>query len=151
MFVGLFSHTVVSVRWEETNYEFVEGHMEPTNVCVVSSGEREIPFIVTLSTTSGTAQGKHRPCSSIKHHIYNQSIIFAPFFLGELDYQGFVGADLTFDASESRRCLDIGLVDDSILENDEFFTILLASTNQRILIVTNSRTVTIIDDDSKSY
>lgn len=150
MFVGLFSHTVVSVRWEETNYEFVEGHMEPTNVCVASSGEKEIPFIVTFSTTSGTAQGKHKPCFSIKHHIYNQSVIFAPFILEELDYQGFV-EDLTFDVSESRKCFDIGLVDDSILENDEFFTILLASTNERILILTNSCTVTIIDDDSKSY
>lgn len=73
-------------------------------------------------------------------------------FLGSLDYQDFDNAVLTFDVSENRQCFEIGLIDDTILESDEFFTVMLAPTSDsvRVLISMDSCTVTIIDDDSKS-
>ena len=60
----LYSHHIskwffvaVTVRFEETSYEFEEGSIETSNICVVSSGESDIPFTVTLSTLDGTAAG----------------------------------------------------------------------------------------------
>ena len=47
----------MTVRFEETSYEFMEGTIETSIICVVSSGESDVPFTAMLSTLDGTAAG----------------------------------------------------------------------------------------------
>ena len=47
------------------------------------------------------------------------------------------------------QCADIQLIDDSILENDETFFIMLTSTDSAVTVNPNAATVTINDDDGK--
>ena len=47
------------------------------------------------------------------------------------------------------QCADIQLIDDSILENDETFFVMLTSTDRAVTINPNAATVTINDDDGK--
>ena len=47
------------------------------------------------------------------------------------------------------QCADIQLVDDSILENDETFLVILSSSDSVVMINPNTATVTISNDDGK--
>ena len=43
--------------------------------------------------------------------------------------------------------MEIILINDAILESDEVFTLLLASSMDSVLISTSSCTITVVDDD----
>ena len=47
------------------------------------------------------------------------------------------------------QCADIQLVDDSILENDETFIVILSSSDSVAMINPNTATVTISNNDGK--
>ena len=51
--------------------------------------------------------------------------------------------------TENRQCIDIVLINDDILEIDEFFTIMLAANHDRVTVSTSTHTVSIIDDDGE--
>lgn len=58
---------------------------------------------------------------------------------------------LTVPFSESdgdRRCINVTIIDDLLLENDESFTLLLTSADSAVSVSQNMTTVTILDDDS---
>lgn len=129
----------MTVHFEEANYEFLEGTNETNNICVVSLGASDIPFTVTLSTLNGTATGM----------VYMNLLGTYPstFPLAAEDYRVIDGANLTFEVSETRVCMEIILINDAILESDEVFTLLLASSMDSVLISTSSCTITVVDDD----
>ena len=134
-------YVAVTVRFEETSYEFVEWSIETSNICVVSSGESDIPFTVTLSTLDGTAAGMV-DMKSVPKHTYQ---FF--FLLASDDYRVIDGANLTFEVLETRKCMEIILTNDVVLESDEFFTLLLTSSSDSVSVLTSFCTISIIDDD----
>ena len=59
-----------------------------------------------------------------------------------------VSADLTFDESTSRACVDIPIVDDQIVENPEVFRVVVDGDDPDVVFDPPSSTVTIIDNDN---
>ena len=45
--------------------------------------------------------------------------------------------------------VSIPIIDDSVVESDEQFTVVLSSSDPHVLISQNQTTVTIVNDDSK--
>ena len=71
---------------------------------------------------------------------------------GGLDYDSGP-YNVMFLAGEASATLDISIIDDTILENNENFTVMIDSTSLpiNVVIANNSghATVTIVDDDSE--
>ncbi len=58
--------------------------------------------------------------------------------------------DLTFSANTSdgyRQCIDIMIIDDSAVEGNETFSVILTTSEPNVLIETNSTEITIADND----
>lgn len=94
-------------------------------LCGQLSSQAEIPITVTLVVNDGTAQ------LSIDFTLSAQA--------------------LTFQPGEIQRCLQVSAMADSILEENEIFTLGLQSSNSDVLIssIAGATTVTIADQDSK--
>ena len=61
-----------------------------------------------------------------------------------------VSISLTFMAGgATSRLVVIPLVDDSVLESSEYFTVLLVSSSQRVTVGQATANVTILDNDGK--
>ena len=69
------------------------------------------------------------------------------------DYAQPTPANLTFPQGTTLRCTNISIFDDAIVENDELFSVQLTSTDPAVILSPSARsaTVTIGDDDSKSF
>ena len=68
----------------------------------------------------------------------------------DADYASFSWTTLSFAAGETQKVKSIGIVDDSVVEEDETFQVLLAyPTSGTSLGTTTSSTVTIVDNDSR--
>ena len=91
---------------------------------VIVSGTLERTLTFTLSTQDGTATSP-------------------------ADFSA-VSADLTFDESTSKACVDIPVEDDIAVENPENFTVVLSGGDPVIDFIPSTSTVTIIDNDGKS-
>ena len=94
-------------------------------------------------------------CGSHKHLILASMIIMLYLhwypFAGVEDYSPVSNIELLFQpASASQpQCVDIQLVDDSVLENNETFLVTLSSSDSAVLTNPNAATVTINNDDGK--
>lgn len=66
---------------------------------------------------------------------------------GSNDYRSIAPTDLTFAVATNQVCTEIVIFDDNILENDETFTVSMESLSESIVILTDSSTVTITDND----
>ncbi len=53
------------------------------------------------------------------------------------------------DTVGSEKCITLMVVDDSIADPDEQFTINISSTNSRVMFTRDTTTVVIIDNDGK--
>ena len=63
-----------------------------------------------------------------------------------------VSTSLTFTAGGATSLpVVIPLVDDSVLEPSEYFTVLLVSSSQRVTVGQGSANVTILDDDGRCF
>ena len=60
-----------------------------------------------------------------------------------------VAEDLTFSANVDRVCRNVTTKGDTILEDDEEFTLTLTTTDGGVNLAPDRATVTIIDNDSK--
>jgi len=58
-------------------------------------------------------------------------------------------AEVTFPASTTTLCSNISVSGDSVLEDNEVFTVRLNTLDQAVLLSPSSATVTIMDDDSE--
>lgn len=56
-------------------------------------------------------------------------------------------AELTFDPDNSRACVSIGLVDDSLLELTEEFQVSLSTDEEQVIVSPERAVVSIIDTD----
>lgn len=66
------------------------------------------------------------------------------------DYTGIDSKELTFNANQSKDCVNIMLSKDNILEQTEEFQVVLTSKdNQPVVLDTASVTVKILDTNSK--
>ena len=59
--------------------------------------------------------------------------------------------ELTIVAGTDQQCTSISISDDPILENDEFFSVVLNTTDQAVTLRPSTANITIEDDDGKSF
>ena len=57
--------------------------------------------------------------------------------------------DLTFSPGNTAQSIIMSLVQDTLIEGDEVFTVVLSTTNSNVQINDAATTVTILNDDSK--
>lgn len=86
--------------------------------------------------------------SCMLHICRNSACVFLPRAAPQ-DYIG-ISTHLLLTPSETRKCINITLLDDSIVEEREKFALELASSEVGILLNPNKTTITIEDTDRKS-
>ena len=116
-----FFFTGVTIGIELPDYTVNEGNGIIEVCAVIVSGTLERTLTFTLSTQDGTATSP-------------------------ADFSA-VSADLTFDESTSRACVDIPVEDDDIVENPDVFTVEIRGGDPDVVFDPPSSTVTIIDND----
>lgn len=122
-----FTFAGVEVSFSQDSYTVAEGD-NLINICVNLSGVIERNVTVTFTAVSLTAQG---------------------FLDGDCDFISVV-SNLTFQpGSALQRCTPVIVVNDSILEMDEVFSVILSTRDRAVNFGQESANVTIIDDDSK--
>ena len=75
------------------------------------------------------------------------------FFLGSDDYTSVSSMELSFQPATVTEpsCGDVQIANEDILEDDESFTVILDSSDNAVVINSNTVTVTIRNDDSKFH
>jgi len=86
--------------------------------------------------------------SCVLHICRNSASVFLPYAAPQ-DYI-VISTHLLLTPSETRKCINITLLDDSIVEEREKFALELASSEVGILLNPNKTTITIQDTDRKS-
>ena len=109
---------MVSIAFSETNYTFAESNAT-VEVCVGLTGLLERNIEITMSATPLSA-------STDDDYIFNDSV-------------------LTFTASVSRRCVDILIVNDDIVEKSEEIILTLSSNDTSVSIISPDTVITIED------
>ena len=71
---------------------------------------------------------------------------FSFIFTAENDFEN-AAAQLTFSPTTSEMCIVIAIVNDSILENDEEFTVQLQTADEAVILDPQSSVVIISNDD----
>ena len=67
------------------------------------------------------------------------------------DYAEPTPMELTIVTGTDQQCTSISISDDPILENDEFFSVVLNTTDQAVTLRPSTANITIEDDDGKSF
>ncbi len=67
---------------------------------------------------------------------------------GNKDYQ-LMTAQLRFSPSQEHQCLNITILDDTILESEEDFQVSLMTVMERVTLDPDTTTITVADDDGK--
>ena len=119
--INIAFFTGVTIGVELPDYTVNEGDGSVEVCAVIVSGTLERTLTFTLSTQDGTATSP-------------------------ADFSA-VSADLTFDESTSRSCVDIPVEDDDIVENPDVFTVEIGGDDPDVVFDPPSSTVTIIDND----
>ena len=139
--VILVYSTAVIVGFQMESYTVIEdqGTLE---VCVVVSGERDIDISVTLTTQGGTARGG---LLSILLHV---SVLFLNHATEWADFDP-LSVELEFNPDTSEVCINIGIINDAVLEGIEYFIAVLTANDPRVIVSPGSATITIMDNDSE--
>ncbi len=58
-------------------------------------------------------------------------------------------AQLRFSPSQEHQCLNITILDDTILESEEDFQVTLTTVMERVTLDPDTTTITVADDDGK--
>lgn len=114
-------------------------------VCAaIISGEAAIPVEAVLMTVSdGNAQG-----IIILYFCKITDNIDDDNPIAESDFAPVMSATLTLIGTDGEDCSTISILDDSVVERNETFSVLLSTSNAALDITQNSAIVTIIDDDA---
>ena len=122
--------------------------------CAFLTGQTERDILVTMTTVQGTAQGMYlRDLLYIHWHDESQCLPHPSHLVSRtaaIDYTT-VTAQLTFQATVTLQCSSISIVDDTILENDEVFSVQLSTLDQDVNLTPSTATVTIEDNDSECH
>ena len=68
------------------------------------------------------------------------------YYAANDDY-GVLGDDLLFEQGSPRQCRNISIVDDTALERDEVFSVILTTIDLSVVLSPNISTVLIMDND----
>ena len=134
---------VVAVNFSEPVYTVGEGDSH-AEVCVVLTGQTSRNIAVTIIAQSNTASGK---TISILYIIFSMSLNVLSML--DEDYINPVTISLTYPKSLDQNqtlCVNITIVDDSVLENEEELTVSIESTDRNVTTGSPS-TVIITDND----
>ena len=133
-----------------TSYTVSEGNQSSLSVCVLVLGgqlARSVP--VLLLTSSGSATGmQSNPTYSSNYTIRNVIVMFNQ----PSDGDDFLGGsfDRSVDTSNSGMlCISISIIDDTVVEEAEGFTVNVSTTDTAVAISPSSATVVIIDNDGE--
>ena len=90
----------------------------------------------------------------IKYHVYGIGailIITADFLYhaAGADFIPQFSVQLQFGPLESEFCVNVSIIDDSILESDEQFEVLMETSEAVVTLNPSTAAVSIIDNDSK--
>ena len=127
-------------------------------VCVVSSPQLDKIVAVELRTEDDSAQSESCDVVSIiiilnSLHSYDLTIVAvvntcACGCAGGTDYTS-VTQTLTLSLGAQRECVSVPLQDDSLVENDKTFDVILSTTEERVTLARDRAEVTIRNDDSE--
>ena len=149
--------TVVYVSIEEAQYS-IDEDISSVSVCVEIEGRSDSDVVVLLSTENGTALGE----SLRKGFSIGRSLVCLGFsyrlnlsvflFTAGRDYI-YSSVEVIFGPLEQRTCTDITIIDNNIvgLLRSKSFIVTLQSSNEKVITDMGSATVTIWDNDGKSY
>ena len=117
-------------------------------VCANITGTKDILIKIEISTRQGTA-GTLEPLS--EHTIFWANLILiCSAETGVLsDFVPFIH-QLTFEPHDTQKCINVTIIDDTIVENTETFYVDLTQTpdlDSRVVIVHGTSTIEITDDD----
>lgn len=79
---------------------------------------------------------------------YYMIIVLNTLSIADSDYTPSM-TQLTFQSGQLEKCTDVGILEDTILEVAEEFSVMLDTTDQAVDLSLESATVTILNDDSK--
>ena len=115
--------TAIEFGFEAVSYHTCES-FGVVEVGVVKYGSSFLPLSVSLSTMSGSAASPQ-------------------------DFTAISGRELIFSPTQNRQTVNISIVDDSILEDVEWFSVLLTQITPLAPVsnLLNSANITISDDD----
>ena len=85
---------------------------------------------------------------SVLHHPF--PLCYLVFPTAAIDYTT-VTAQQTFQATVTQQCSSISIDDDTILENDEAFSVQLSTLDPDVNLTPSTATVTIENDDSECH
>lgn len=140
----LYIYIGVEIILTEPEYSIGESESDVTVCAGIISGEAAIPVEVVLMTVSdGNAQGKSSIVYTfIRIHLY----LLHP--IAETDFIPLMSTALTLTGTDGGNCSTISILDDSVVEGNETFSVQLSTSNAAVDITQSSAMVTIIDDDA---
>ena len=134
---------------ERSSYSVVESDAV-VSVCVTAGrGDGSEVYTATLSSVNISTQGIAVTLSKASLLLYMLLLKVYIVDHGSLEQQ------LTLSASAGRQCFNIVITNDDVAEEDEFFQLTLTSIRRtssnlyHYQVLTQTATVTIIDDDCK--
>ena len=136
----------VECNFEQASQSVVEDNIA-VEACIVCNGNSLAQDIVlnVQSTPLGSATGKKK-LSKTHNNVLLHFSSFIP--IANVDFMP-VSEPLTFTSVIRRRCVDVGIIDDPIVEFSETIPLIATGVSlpPRVTIGTGSSTVTIIDND----
>ena len=128
----------------------------PLTVCIELNGTTEKEVIINVSTEEGSAQGISTLSLRAYHSVYLSTLLTKlytalPIVAASGDFFGISDRELTFQSAAVEQCTQIGIEDDTILENNETFSVQLSTLDPDVNLTLSTATVTIEDDDSELY
>ena len=146
MFIGttfIYNNYIGTVRvsFEQTVYEIAEDE-RTLRVCVGMETMEAFSsnFAVQITSTDKSAQGVLFIFSEVFHTLLTNSA-------GGVDFE-VLSTEVTLTGNST--CLDVTVIDDSVVESTETFTLTLSSADQLISVMNGVTAISILDNDSKS-
>ena len=138
---------------QQQMYTVREGS-SPLSVCIKMNGTTEREVIVNVSTEEGSAQGITNLSLHACHSTYLSRLLTKLYtalliVTASGDFFGVSDHELTFQSAAVSQCTEISIEDDTILENNEVFSVQLSTLDQDVFLTLSTATVTIEDNDSK--
>ena len=135
---------VAEVRFEHSLYSVNEG--SDVEICVISSDNVRAPIFVNITFVSETAQSE---LFSNKMIMYSSNLFFLLLSVG-VDFMP-VGSpnEVLFSSGSERICSTTSTVNDSTVESEETFTVVLSTGQERVAFSTSNSIVSILDDDGR--
>ena len=146
--VTIIDDDTVRVGWTSTSYTSDEPDRAVTVCAELTSGAIVRSVSVHYSTMDGTAQGNLQM-------ILHCSLLFVLLYIsctGPQDFTEVSNTEITFQPSSVSvpQCREIQIEDDNVLENNETFQVILATSDRAVDINLTTATVNILDDDRKT-